>query len=412
MNEVKGFGVCVIGGGPAGLMAAEVLSAAGVRVVLCDAMPSVGRKFLLAGRGGLNLTHSEPLPAFIDRYGDKAALFASLLADFGPDQIRQWASGLGIDTFVGTSGRVFPAEFKAAPLLRAWVRRLRERGVDFRPRHRWEGFGDDGALRFATPDGPTELSARATVLALGGGSWPQLGSDGSWIAPLASLGCRISPLRPANCGFLVSWSSHMENHFGCPLKAVALRHADSFRRGEVVLTDYGLEGSALYALGAGIRDAIDRDGRTTLLLDLKPDLDEDTLAQRLLRPRGRASLSTWLKKAANLPPVAAALLREVWPPADIADPPTLARRLKTLPILLTGSRPLTEAISTAGGLAFEEVADDLMLRRRPGVFVAGEMLDWEAPTGGYLLTGCMATGWRAGHGALGWINSAVANQAP
>ncbi|PKU24868.1 TIGR03862 family flavoprotein [Telmatospirillum siberiense] len=398
--------ICVIGGGPAGLMAAETAAAGGADVVVCDAMPSVGRKFLLAGRGGLNLTHSEPGPAFVSRYGAEAGLFGGFLAEFGPDDLRAWARDLGIETFVGSSGRVFPAEFKAAPLLRAWVRRLRDQGITFRPRHRWAGFADDGALVFRSPRGEWHLSPGATVLALGGGSWPHLGSDGGWISPLQSIGCRIRPLRPSNCGFLVAWSSHMAPHFGQPLKAVALSFGGRRLRGEAMLTEYGIEGGAVYALSAALRDAIDRDGSAVLTVDLKPDFSEETLSERLARPRGRLSLSNWLRRTANLPPAAVALLRETAPAEALARPASLARAIKTAPVPLHGARPLAEAISSAGGLCFEELDDDLMVRRRPGLFAAGEMLDWEAPTGGYLLTGCFATGRRAGRGALRWLETA------
>ncbi|HLN24478.1 MAG TPA: TIGR03862 family flavoprotein [Patescibacteria group bacterium] len=395
--------VCVVGGGPAGLMAAEVLSAGGARVTLCDAMPSVGRKFLLAGKGGLNLTHSEPLPAFTARFGDKAERFAGLFADFGPDALRAWSAGLGIDTFVGTSGRVFPAEFKAAPLLRAWVRRLRILGVQFRPRHRWTGFAEDGALCFDTPNGEQRLTADATVLALGGGSWPQLGSTGGWVALAEGLGLRVEPLKPANSGFVTAWSPFMAAHFGTPLKNVALSFGGQRIKGEMVLSEYGLEGGAVYALSAALREGIARDGQAVLSIDIKPDLSEAALVERLSKPRGRLSMSNSLRKSINLVPAAVALLREGADAADLADPVRLARRIKAVPVTLTACRPLAEAISTAGGIAFDELDEQLMARRRPGLFIAGEMLDWEAPTGGYLLTGCFATGSRAGQGALRWL---------
>jgi uncharacterized flavoprotein (TIGR03862 family) len=393
--------ICVVGGGPAGLMAAETAVLGGASVTLCDAMPSVGRKFLLAGKGGLNLTHSEPLAAFALRYGENAELFLSLFNKFGPAELRSWAADLGVATFVGSSGRVFPAEFKAAPLLRAWVRRLRSLGVIFRKEWRWIDFADDGTLRFHTSESEQRLTARATILALGGASWPQLGSDGSWIEPLRSIGCRISPLRPANCGFLVNWSPFMVPHFGYPLKSIALSFGERRLRGEILLSDYGLEGSGLYAMSAALRDAIARNGRTTLTLDLKPDLDTDALRERLKRPRGRQSLSNWLRRAINLSPAAIALLRELAPKETSID--QLVPAIKALPLPLAGVRPIAEAISSAGGLCFDEVNEDLMVQRRPGLFVAGEMLDWEAPTGGYLLTGCFATGRQAGQGALRWL---------
>jgi hypothetical protein len=394
---------CVVGGGPAGLMAAEVLARAGHRVILADAMPSVGRKFLLAGKGGLNLTHAEPLPAFTARYGAEAERFAGLLADFGPQALRDWAAGLGIETFVGTSGRVFPAAFKAAPLLRAWVRRLRELGVQFLPRHRWQGFAEDGALRFATPDGERRIAARATILALGGASWPRLGADGGWVAILSGWGCAVTPLRPANCGFLASWSAPLAAHAGTPLKNIALHFGERVARGEMVISADGIEGGAVYALSAPLRDAIDRDGQALALLDLKPDLDLAAITQRLAKPRGRLSLSNWLRKSVNLTPAAVAVLREGAAPGSLDHPATLAQRIKAAPLRLSGVRPLAEAISTAGGLAFAEVDEQLMLTRRPGVFAAGEMLDWEAPTGGYLLTGCFASGRQAGLGASAWL---------
>jgi hypothetical protein len=394
--------VAVIGGGPAGLMAAEVVAAAGVPVTVFDAMPSVGRKFLMAGRGGLNLTHSEPMPAFLARYGVNAARFAPLLADFGPQALRAWAASLGVGTFVGTSGRVFPDDFKAAPLLRAWVRHLRALGVEFRPRCRWRGFGEDGDLLFDDANGSVAVGADAIVLALGGASWPRLGSDGGWVPLMTSLGCRVSPLRPANCGFEVAWSPFMAPHFGQPLKGVALGYEGTVCRGEMVLTAYGVEGGGIYALSAALRDGIARDGRAVLRVDLKPDLSLAAVTERLARPRGRASLSNWLRKALGVPPQAAALLREAH--ADIADAARLAEAVKSLPVVLVAPRPLEEAISSAGGLLFEDLDDHLMVRRRPGLFVAGEMLDWEAPTGGYLLTGCFATGVRAGRGALAWLS--------
>jgi len=395
--------ICVVGGGPAGLMAAETAVLGGARVVVCDSMPSVGRKFLLAGRGGLNLTHSEAMSAFVLRYGERAGLFQSLLAEFGPIELRAWAADLGIETFVGTSGRVFPAEFKAAPLLRAWIRRLRALGVVFHTRWHWSGFVDDGRLCFATPEGQRSLRSDATILALGGGSWPHLGSDGGWIAPLQKIGCQVHPLKPSNCGFLINWTSHMAPHFGCPLKAIAVTFGPRHLRGEIMLTDYGIEGGAVYALSAALRDAIARDGAAQVMIDLKPDLDDKAVRDRLDKARGRLSLSNWLRKSINLTPAAVALLRESTEKEDLTSPERLTHRIKNLPITLTGVRPLAEAISSAGGLCFSELNDDLMVRRRPGLFAAGEMLDWEAPTGGYLLTGCFATGRRAGHGALRWL---------
>ena len=396
--------ICIAGAGPAGLMAAETAVLGGARVTVCDAMPSVGRKFLLAGRGGLNLTHSEPLPAFVSRYGKQVALFQSLFAEFGPSDLRAWAADLGIETFVGTSGRVFPAEFKAAPLLRAWVRRLRALGVLFRTRLRWVGFTEDGALRFQSPDGEQHLRPNAAIFAFGGGSWPHLGSDGGWIAPLQISGCHITPLKPANCGFLIAWSSHMTTHFGTPVKAVTVSFDQRSIRGELMLTEQGIEGSPIYSLSADLRDTIARQGHATLWIDLKPDLSEESIRERLERPKGRQSLSNQLRKALNLTPAAVALLRETMPREDINSSTRLSQAIKASPLTLSGVAPLAEAISSAGGLSFDELTEDLMIKRHPGLFAAGEMLDWEAPTGGYLLTGCFATGRRAGQGALRWLS--------
>ncbi|OIR02414.1 putative thiazole biosynthetic enzyme [mine drainage metagenome] len=402
--------VCIVGGGPAGLLAAQELAAAGFGVALYDAMPSVGRKFLLAGKGGLNLTHGEDLERFISRYGASAGRMAPLLRAFGPAEVRAWAADLGIETFVGSSGRVFPAEFKAAPLMRAWVRRLRALNVALHPRCRWTGFTAEGALRFSTPRGLAEVRPRAALLALGGASWPRLGSDGGWVPLLAGLGCAIAPLAPANCGFHVDWSPHLRALAGTPLKNVALSFGGQRRTGEAMLSEYGLEGGLVYALSAPLREAIAERGTATAWLDLKPDLPQADLAARLSRPRGRLSWPNWLKKALALPPAAIALLREGGPDAaQLNDPAWLAARLKALPLTLTAPRPLAEAISSAGGLAFEELDDTLMLRRRPGLFAAGEMLDWEAPTGGYLLTGCLATGHRAAQGMAAWLRGAAPN---
>jgi uncharacterized flavoprotein (TIGR03862 family) len=388
-------GVAVIGGGPAGLMAAEAAVAQGVRVHLFDAMPSVGRKFLLAGRGGLNLTHSEPLPRFLDRYGAAREALQPMLEAFPPDTVRAWAANLGIDTFTGTSGRVFPHDFKAAPLLRAWLRRLREAGVLLHARHRWRGFSGDGLLF-----GDGELvRADATVLALGGGSWPNLGSDGGWIAPLRAAGIAVAPLRPSNCGFEIAWPEPLAGGFdGLPLKNVGLSFGGRRLRGEVVLTTYGIEGGAVYALSAALRDAIECDSRAELILDLKNDLELAEVERRLSRPRGGASLSTWLRKTLNLPSGAAALLRGFAGEA-VVDTAALAAAIKALPLPLAAPRPLAEAISSAGGVSLAAVDENLMLRDRPGVFVAGEMLDWEAPTGGYLLQACLSTGRWAGAAA-------------
>jgi hypothetical protein len=395
--------VAIIGGGPAGLMAAEVLSAAGIPVDLYDAMPSVGRKFLMAGKGGLNLTHSEPLDAFLSRYGKRRPQLAPLLAAFGPDALRDWARGLGVDTFIGSSGRVFPTGMKAAPLLRAWLHRLRAAGVRVHVRHRWLGWDDGGDLRFAGPDGEKTVPAEATVLALGGGSWARLGSDGAWLPLLEQRKVAIAPLRPANCGFDVGWSEHFRERFaGEPLKSVALDFAGETRRGEFVITEHGVEGSLIYAFSARLRDAIEADGSATFQLDLLPDWSAERVAEEVARPRGSRSLSSHLQSRLALKGVKAVLLRECLGSEVMNDPARLAVAIKTLPLRLIAPRPIDEAISTAGGVAFEALDEHLMLHNLPGVFCAGEMLDWEAPTGGYLLTACFASGRVAGQGAA-WL---------
>jgi uncharacterized flavoprotein (TIGR03862 family) len=400
--------VAIVGGGPAGLMAAEVLAESGAAAVhVYDAMPSVGRKFLLAGKGGLNLTHHEPLPAFVQHYGARTAAVAPWLDAFGPDATRAWAAGLGIDTFVGTSGRVFPTDLKAAPLLRAWLHRLRERGVRFHMRHRWHGFaGGDGALRFAAPQGEVSVQPRATVLALGGASWPQLGSDGAWVPWLREAGAEVAPLVPANCGFEAAWSEHLRTRFaGAPIKPVVLRFDDAFdRQGEFVLSAYGLEGSLVYAASALIRDAIASRGQATITLDLLPDHDAHRVLREVAHPRGSRSLGSHLKSRLGLEGAKMALLHEVLPRETIADAARLAAAIKALPITLTAPRPIAEAISSAGGVVLESLDEQLMLRSRPGVFCAGEMLDWEAPTGGYLLQASMASGRVAGQGVLRWLS--------
>ena len=393
--------VAIVGGGPAGLMAAEVLSGHGIAVDLYDAMPSVGRKFLMAGKGGLNLTHSEPLDAFLARYGERRAEMEPLIRAFGPDHLRAWARGLGVDTFVGSSGRVFPTEMKAAPLLRAWLHRLRAAGVRIHVRHRWLGWDDQGRLRFATPAGETAVTAEATVLALGGASWAKLGSDGAWLPVLQARGVAVAPLRPANCGFDGAWSAHFRARFaGQPLKSVALSFAGETRRGECVATEHGLEGSLVYAFAARLRDAIERDGAVTFLLDLLPDRTAEYVAAEVARPRGSRSLSSHLQSRLGLKGVKAGLLRECLDQADFNDPVRLAAAIKALPVRLLAPRPIDEAISTAGGVAFAGLDGQLMLRGLPGVFCAGEMLDWEAPTGGYLLTACFASGRAAGRAVL------------
>jgi len=399
----------VIGGGPAGLMAAETLLADGIAVDLYDAMPSVGRKFLLAGKGGLNITHGEPAEKFLARYGARAPQLAPLLQGFGAAQLRDWVHGLGIETFTGTSQRVFPKEMKAAPLLRAWLQRLRAAGLRIHVRHRWLGWTGDGALRFAAPQGEQTVPARCTVLALGGGSWTRLGSDGAWVPLLAARGIAVAPLRPANCGFEIAWSTHFRERFaGQPLKAVAASFKDSAgmehrRRGELLVSDYGIEGSLVYALSAPLRDTIAAQGGVTLTLDLLPDHDAARVATAVSHPRGSRSLSSHLQSRLGLKGVKAALLREALPAAEMNDAAKLAATIKALPLKLTAPRPMDEAISSAGGVPFEALDEQLMLRTMPGVFCAGEMLDWEAPTGGYLLTACFATGRAAGLGMLDWL---------
>ena len=392
--------VHVIGAGPAGLMAAETLAEAGAPVVIHDRMPSVGRKFLMAGRGGLNLTHSEDQAAFLARYGPAESVIADWLDAFSPDDLMAWAQSLGQPTFVGTSGRVFPRAMKASPLLRAWLARLAGLGVEVRTRSRWIGWrGDD--LVFETPAGERIEPAVATVLALGGGSWPRLGSDGAWVSLLAANGIAVAPLEPANAGFDVAWSQVLVDRFaGAALKPVALTFQGRALRGEVILTRYGIEGGAVYALSSELRRAIAAEGCAILTLDLRPDLPESTLAERLSRPRGKDSMSNHLRKAGGLSPAAIAVLREIGEiPAGVEK---LARRIKAVRLKLTGIQGLDRAISTAGGVPLEALDPSLMLASRPGVFVAGEMVDWEAPTGGYLLQASLASGVVAANGVLRW----------
>ena len=407
-----GPSVAIIGGGPAGLMAAEAARDAGARVDVYDAMVSVGRKFLMAGKGGLNLTHSEPLESFVSRYGARRSCLEPLLAGFGPDALRAWARALGVDTFVGSSGRVFPAGMKAAPLLRAWLHRLRAAGVRFHMRHRWCGWEQNGALRFFTPPGVRAVHADALVLALGGGSWARLGSTGAWVPLLGARGVRVAPLRPANCGFDVGWSEHFRARYaGHPLKSVVLAHTgpdgvEHRQRGEFMLTATGVEGGLIYALSARLRDEIEATGAAVLRLDLAPSRDLTQLVCELSRSRGSSSLANHLRRRAGIAGVKAGLLRELLPAEDFADPLRLAAAIKALPLRLIAPRPLDEAISSAGGVAFEELDEHLMIRALPGVFCAGEMLDWEAPTGGYLLTACFASGRAAGAGAAAWLEIA------
>ncbi|SHG94812.1 hypothetical protein SAMN05428948_2020 [Massilia sp. CF038] len=401
--------VAIIGGGPAGLMAAEVLSQGGVLVDVYDAMPSVGRKFLLAGKGGMNITHSEPYVDFVGRYGARQDAVAQWLAQFDAPAVRAWIHALGVDTFVGSSGRVFPTAMKAAPLLRAWLHRLREAGVQFHMRHRWLGW-DGAALRFATPDGQRSVEADAVILALGGGSWARLGSDGAWVPLLQEKSVAVAPLQPSNCGFDTDWSAHFsERHAGEPLTTVAISWKDAQgvlqkRQGQFVVTATGVEGSLIYALSATLRDQIGAHGSTTIWLDLLPDLSAERVLDEVTRPRGARSMSSHLQSRLGIKGVKSGLLRECLTAAQFADTDSLASALKMLPLVLRRARPIDEAISSAGGVRFDAIDPaSAMLRALPGVFVAGEMIDWEAPTGGYLLTACFASGRAAGRGALDWL---------
>ena len=412
MPDVLHSHAAILGAGPAGLMAAEVLARGGVRVTVFDAMPSAGRKFLMAGRGGLNLTHSEALPAFLARYRAAMPKLAAAIEAFPPDRLRQWSEELGQPTFVGSSGRVFPEAFKASPLLRAWLRRLDSMGVQLKLRWRWRwiGWDGEGRLLFETPDGNRAIEARATVLALGGASWPRLGSDGAWAELLAAKGVMVSPLRPANCGFTVAWSNIFRDRFeGHPLKGVVLSFGPHSVRGEALVTRTGIEGGAIYALSADLREAILDSGQATLHIALLPDLVMKDLVARLSAPKGKQSFSNWLRKAAHLSPVGIGLLQEaaVASGASLSSLPAekLAGLINAVPVQLNGIAPIARAISTAGGIAFDELDADFMIRRLPGVFAAGEMLDWEAPTGGYLLQASFATGAAAGRGALKWLTA-------
>ena len=400
--------VAVIGAGPAGLMAAEALAQGGARVTVYDAMPSAGRKFLMAGRGGLNLTHSEPLPEFLERYREAMPHLRAAVEAFPPDALRDWSAALGQVTFVGSSGRVFPKAFKASPLLRAWLRRLDTAGVHFAFRHRWTGWDAQGQLKFQTPEGPLAVDARAAVLALGGASWPRLGSDGRWVDILAAKGIAISKLRPANSGFTVAWSDVFSARFeGQPLKGVALTIGSHTVRGEAMITRSGIEGGAVYALSAELREAVLGLGQARLTIALRPDLDITALTTRLSGTRGKQSLANFLRKAAQLSPIGIGLMQEAaiasGRPLTAFSPEQLAALINAVPVQLTGVAPIDRAISTAGGIAFDELDRHFMLRKLPGVFAAGEMLDWEAPTGGYLLQACFATGAAAGRGVLTWL---------
>lgn len=406
-------GLAIVGGGPAGLMAAEVARAAGVEVDLYEAKGSVGRKFLIAGKGGLNLTHAEPRPAFDARYRERAPQIARWLDAFDAEALRAWARGLGVETYVGSSDRVFPLDRKAAPLLRGWVRRLREDGVRFHVQHRWLGWSEDGALRFATPEGERRVRARASVLALGGGSWPELGSDGAWAPWLAERGVDVAPLQPANCGFDIAWSEHfVQRHAGAPLKPVVAHWRDGDGRehalqGECVASAHGIEGSLIYALSAQLREAIARDGSARLWLDLAPGRELERLQAELARPRAGRSFSEHLRRQTGLSGVKAALLHEVLDAHGKQDPARIAATIKRLPLTLLRPRPIAEAISSAGGVRLEAMDEQLQLRALPGVYCAGEMLDWEAPTGGYLLTACYASGLIAGRAAVAALGAAA-----
>lgn len=411
--------VTVVGGGPAGLIAAETLATAGATVTVYDRMPSPARKLLLAGHGGLNITHSEGRDRMLGRYGDSAGRLAPMLAEFGPDDLREWCAGLGEPTFVGSSGRVFPQAFRATPLVRAWLVRLAELGVRIERRQRWTGWGDDGALCFTGADGgTTRVVSDATVFALGGASWPRLGSDGTWVELFAARQVVVAPLRPANVGVCVDWTPTFAERFaGTPLKSVALtvRGAGGEPvRGDAMVTRTGVEGGPVYALGVAIRDALDADGRCVIDVDLRPDLGVEQLADRLTRRRAKDSVSTWLRRSIGLDPVAISLLRESGGGAVHGggavpnDARAVAELIKGVPVVVTATMPIDRAISSAGGIAWSEVDDSLMLRRLPGTFVAGEMLDWEAPTGGYLLQASFSTGVAAAHGAVGWLRGAGA----
>lgn len=401
--------VAIIGGGPAGLMAAEVLAGAGVGVDLYDAMPSVGRKFLLAGKGGMNITHAEALAPFTARYRERAPQVGQWLAHFDGGAVREWIHGLGVATFVGSSGRVFPADMKAAPLLRAWLQRLRQGGVRFHMRHRCIAF-DRQALRFSTPDGVVEARFDAVILAMGGGSWQRLGSDGAWVAPLRQMKVEVRDLAPSNCGFEVDWSAHFRQRYaGAPLLTVAVATAamaantTPAQKGQFVITEHGVEGSLIYALSAPLREQIAVDGSATIWLDLAPDVSAARVAAAVAHPRGARSLSSHLQSRLGIKGVKSGLLHECLDRQQLADPATLAAAIKRLPLVLRRTRPLDEAISSAGGVAFEALDGHAMLRAVPGVFACGEMVDWEAPTGGYLLTACFASGRAAARGALAWL---------
>ncbi|RED50743.1 TIGR03862 family flavoprotein [Aestuariispira insulae] len=405
MTEQGNPVVSIIGGGPAGLMAAEALTDYPCEIHVYDAMPSFGRKFLMAGKSGLNLTHAEAYESFLKRYGARQEKLKGSIDRFPPKLLQEWAAGLGIETFVGSSGRIFPTHYKASPLLRAWLERLDRNGVQFHRRHRWVGWSDHNTLCFETDGSRQEYPTSATILAMGGGSWSKLGSDAAWIPVLERSGIAIQPLRPSNCGFGVDWSDHFRGKFsGEPVKTVCLSTKDTRLQGEFVISHRGIEGSAVYALSARLRDQIAQDGKADLYLDLLPDIDEQEIFRRLERPRGADSKANHLRKTLRLKGVKAGLLRELTDKQTFEDNHLLAQAVKALPIPLTQPHPIDEAISTAGGVCFQELNDNLMIRKRPSVFCAGEMLDWEAPTGGYLLNACLATGLTAGLGAANWLH--------
>ena len=394
----------IIGGGPAGLMAAEVLSGHGLQVDVYDSMSSLGRKFLMAGKSGLNLTHSEPFEKFVSRYGSKKQEVEKWLLKFTPDDLVKWASELGVETFVGTSGRVFPKEMKASPLLRAWLKRLDEAGVNVHLRHKWVGWNEDKSLKFDKPDGLKTVKADAVILALGGGSWARLGSSGEWVHWLNQAGVKVEALKPSNCGFDVAWSPFFKEKFdGHPIKSVILMFGEFHQQGEFIVTKEGVEGSLIYTASAGMRDEILANGKAVMRLDLAPDKTEAQLLEKLSKPRGSRSMASHLEKTVGMKGVKAGLLREFVPKDEFADMARLAFYIKQLPVPLVATRPLDEAISSAGGVSFDSLDEDLMLKKFPGVFCAGEMLDWEAPTGGYLLTACFASGRWAANGVLRWV---------
>ncbi len=406
MNDPDNQRIAIIGGGPAGLMSAEVLCAKGFSVDLYDSMPSLGRKFLMAGKSGLNLTHAEALETFNTRFADSRAALTPILEAFPSDAVRDWAANLDVETFIGTSGRVFPTEMKAAPLLRAWLRQLRANGLRIHVRHKWMGWAEDGNLMFNTPDGRVQVHPQVTVLALGGASWPKLGSDGSWVEYVRARSVDVTPLKPANCGFELDWSDHLRQHFqGHPLKGVMLTVEGHKAGGECMVTDYGLEAGPIYVLSSVLRKILVRDVTATLTIDLTPDIDEASLAQRLARPRGKKSLATHLKRTVGLSGVKSAMLYEGADRATFNDPARLAARIKSLPLTILRPRPIAEAISTAGGVAWDSVTESLELKAIPGVYVAGEMLDWDAPTGGYLLSACLATGKWVGEAVVRKLNN-------